>query len=134
MAQPHKATQQKTRKKSKVNITHGLAYIAAQFNNTIITLTDTQGNVLAWSSAGKCGFKGSRKGTPFAAQVAAEDVATRAVEQFGLKYIEVYPQGPGSGKEAAIRTLRACALTIDSINDRTPIAHNGPRPRKPRSV
>jgi small subunit ribosomal protein S11 len=123
-----------SRKKSKMHVSHGQAHITAKFNNTIITLTDTQGNVIAWSSAGACGFKGSRKGTPFAAQVAAEKAAKKAKEMCGLTYLEVYVEGPGSGREAAIRILKACDLVIDKIVDVTPIPHNGCRPAKKRRV
>lgn len=123
-----------SRKKSKSHVSHGQAHITAKFNNTIITLTDSQGNVIAWSSAGGCGFKGSRKGTPFAAQVAAEKAAKKARELCGLTYVEVYVQGPGSGREAAIRTLRSCDLHVEKIVDVTPIPHNGCRPSKKRRV
>jgi small subunit ribosomal protein S11 len=122
------------KKKSKSHVSHGQAHITAKFNNTIITLTDSQGNVIAWSSSGNCGFKGSRKGTPFAAQVAAEKVAKKAKEVCGLAYVEVYVQGPGSGREAAIRTLSACDLFVGKIVDTTPIPHNGCRPSKKRRV
>jgi small subunit ribosomal protein S11 len=122
------------RKKSKSQVTHGQAHITAKFNNTLITLTDAQGNVIAQSSSGSCGFKGSRKGTPFAAQVAAERVAKKAKELCGLTYIDVLVQGPGSGREAAIRTLRSCELNILDIKDVTPIPHNGCRPPKKRRV
>jgi small subunit ribosomal protein S11 len=124
----------KSKSKSKSHVSHGQAHITSKFNNTIITLTDSQGNVIAWSSAGNCGFKGSRKGTPFAAQVAAEKVAKRAKEVCGLTYVEVYVQGPGSGREAAIRTLRACDLIVEKIVDTTSIPHNGCRPSKKRRV
>jgi small subunit ribosomal protein S11 len=124
----------KSSKKSKSQVQHGQAHITAKFNNTIITLTDAQGNVVAWSSAGECGFKGSRKGTPFAAQVAAEKAAKRAKEVCGLTYIDAYVQGAGSGRESALRTLRNCDLQIDKIFDMTPIPHNGCRPSKKRRV
>lgn len=123
-----------SRKKSRSQMPHGQAHITAKFNNTIITLTDSQGNTIAWSSSGSCGFKGSRKGTPFAAQVAAEKAAKQAKELTGLTYIEVYVQGPGSGREAAIRTLKACDLYIERIVDVTPVPHNGCRPPKRRRV
>jgi small subunit ribosomal protein S11 len=123
-----------SRKKSKSNVSHGQAHITAKFNNTIITLTDSQGNVIAWSSSGNCGFKGSRKGTPFAAQVAAEKAAKKAKELCGLTHIVVFVQGPGSGREAAIRTLRGCDLNVERIDDVTPIPHNGCRPSKKRRV
>jgi len=124
-----------TRKKSKSHVTHGQAHITAKFNNTIITLTDSLGNVISWSSSGACGFKGSRKGTPFAATVAADKAAKKAIEICGsqLKNLEAFIQGPGSGREAALRTLKG-DFTIDKITDTTPIPHNGPRPSKKRRV
>jgi small subunit ribosomal protein S11 len=122
-----------SRKKSKSTVSRGQAHIIAKFNNTIITLTDSQGATIAWSSAGDCGFKGSRKGTPFAAQVAAEKASKKARE-FGLTYVEVYVKGAGSGREAAIRMLRSCDLVVDKIVDVTPIPHNGVRPSKKRRV
>ena len=121
------------RKKSKSHVTHGQAHITAKFNNTLVTITDSQGAVVSWSSAGACGFKGSRKGTPFAAQVAAEKAAKAAKER-GLTYIEVYVQGPGGGREAAIRVLKSCDLIVEKIVDVTPIPHNGCRPSKRRRV
>jgi len=111
----------------------GRAYIQSTFNNTTITLTDPQGNVIAWGSAGLAGFKGSRKGTPYAAQLAAE-VAVRRAREFGLQQVDVYVKGPGSGREAALRSLQASGLTISSIRDVTPIPHNGCRPPKRRRV
>ena len=122
-------------KKNKVkkNIFFGIAYIKSTFNNTIISIADTSGNVLAWSSAGKKGFKGSRKSTPYAAQVAADDVASKAVE-LGLKTLTVEVKGPGSGRETALRALQARGFKIISIKDTTPIAHNGSRPPKKRRV
>lgn len=123
-----------SRKRSRSNVSHGQAHITAKFNNTLITLTDTQGNVIAWSTSGNCGFKGSRKGTPFAAQVAAEKAVKKAKELCGLTYVEVYVQGPGSGREAAIRTIKANDITVEKIVDVTPIPHNGCRPSKKRRV
>lgn len=123
-----------SKKKSKTRVSHGQAHITAKFNNTIVTLTDAQGNVIAWSSSGACGFKGSRKGTPFAAQVAAEKAAKQAKDVYGLTYVDVYVQGAGGGKEAAIRTLRASELEVQKIVDVTPISHNGCRPSKKRRV
>ena len=122
-------------KKNKVkkNILYGIAYIKSTFNNTIISIADTSGNVVAWSSAGKKGFKGSRKSTPYAAQVAADDVASKAVE-LGLKTLTVEVKGPGSGRETALRALQARGFKIVSIKDTTPIAHNGSRPPKKRRV
>lgn len=121
------------RRKEKKNIEHGCAHIKSTFNNSIVTLTDRAGNALSWSSAGALGFKGSRKGTPFAAQMAAETAAGAAMEH-GLKSIEVYVKGPGAGREAAIRSLQAAGLEITLIKDVTPIPHNGCRPPKRRRV
>ena len=121
------------KKKVKKNIFFGIAYIKSTFNNTIISIADTSGNVLAWSSAGKKGFKGSRKSTPYAAQVAADDVASKAVE-LGLKTLTVEVKGPGSGRETALRALQARGFKIISIKDTTPMPHNGTRPPKKRRV
>ena len=121
------------RKKEKKNIQNGIAHIQSTFNNTIITITDMTGNVIAWSSAGVKGFKGSRKSTPYAAQQAAEDVAKKAMVH-GLKNIEVYIKGPGSGREAALRSLQSMGLIIKLIRDVTPIPHNGCRQPKRRRV
>ncbi|MEG1286778.1 MAG: 30S ribosomal protein S11 [Clostridium sp.] len=121
------------RKKDRKNVEHGAAHIKSTFNNSIVTLTDAQGNALSWSSAGALGFRGSRKSTPFAAQMAAETAAKTAMEH-GLKSIEVYVKGPGSGREAAIRSLQAAGLEVTLIKDVTPIPHNGCRPPKRRRV
>ena len=121
------------RRKERKNIEHGAAHIKSTFNNSIVTLTDAQGNALSWSSAGALGFRGSRKSTPFAAQMAAETAAKAAMEH-GLKSIEVYVKGPGSGREAAIRSLQAAGLEVTLIKDVTPIPHNGCRPPKRRRV
>lgn len=121
------------RKKERKNVEHGCAHIKSTFNNSIVTLTDVSGNVLSWSSAGGLGFKGSRKGTPFAAQMAAETAAKGAMEH-GLKSVDVYVKGPGAGREAAIRSLQAAGLEITLIKDVTPIPHNGCRPPKRRRV
>lgn len=121
------------KKKERKNILNGIAHIRSTFNNTIITITDTSGNAIAWSSAGSQGFKGSRKSTPFAAQVAAEIAAKKAMEH-GLQNIEVYVKGPGSGREAALRALQAAGFNITIIKDVTPIPHNGCRPPKRRRV
>lgn len=121
------------RRKDKKNVEHGCAHIKSTFNNSIVTLTDKVGNGLAWSSAGALGFKGSRKGTPFAAQMAAE-TASKAAMEHGLKSVEVYVKGPGAGREAAIRSLQAAGLEITLIKDVTPIPHNGCRPPKRRRV
>ncbi len=123
----------KVKRRERKNVPKGQAHIQSTFNNTIITLTDPKGNVLAWGSAGSSDFKGSRKSTPYAAQVAAEGAARRAMEH-GLRQIEVYVKGPGSGREAAIRSLQASGLSVVSITDVTPIPHNGCRPPKRRRV
>jgi len=123
----------KPKRKERKNIEHGVAHIRSTFNNTIVTITDTRGNALAWASAGALGFKGSRKSTPFAAQMAAEQAAKAAMEH-GLKQIEVYVKGPGAGREAAIRSLQAAGLEVNLIKDVTPIPHNGCRPPKRRRV
>jgi small subunit ribosomal protein S11 len=121
------------KKKEKKNVPTGVAHVQSTFNNTIITITDLEGRVVSWSSAGSMGFKGSRKGTPFAAQVAGEDTARKAKEH-GVRRVEVYVKGPGSGREAAIRALQAAGLQISIIKDVTPIPHNGCRPPKRRRV
>ena len=123
----------KVRRKEKKNISSGVAHVNASFNNTMITITDAQGNTIAWSSSGTKGFKGSRKSTPYAAQVAAEDAGKKAQEH-GMKVLEVEVTGPGSGRESALRALQAVGLQITSIRDVTPIPHNGCRPRKRRRV
>jgi small subunit ribosomal protein S11 len=123
----------RVRRRERKNITSGLAHVNASFNNTMITITDVQGNSIAWSSAGSQGFKGSRKSTPFAAQVAAEDCARKAKEH-GVKNLEVEVKGPGSGRESALRALQAAGFQIASIRDVSPIPHNGCRPRKRRRV
>jgi len=121
------------KKKERRNIPRGVAHIQSTFNNTIVTITDMDGNVVAWSSAGTQGFKGSRKSTPFAAQLAAEDAARKAMEQ-GMRSIEVLIKGPGAGREAALRSLQAVGISISLIKDVTPIPHNGCRPPKRRRV
>jgi small subunit ribosomal protein S11 len=123
----------KTRKRDRKVSTTGVAHVQASFNNTIVTITDTDGHVITWASAGKVGFKGSRKSTPFAAQVAAEASAREALN-LGMKRVEVWVKGPGSGREAAIRSLQAAGLEISAIKDVTPIPHNGCRPPKRRRV
>jgi small subunit ribosomal protein S11 len=123
----------KSRKRVRKNIQSGIAHIQATFNNTIITITDVQGNALAWSSAGSRGFKGSRKSTPFAAQLAAED-AGRKAQEHGVRSLAVYVNGPGSGREAALRALHTTGFKITSIRDVTPVPHNGCRPPKRRRV
>ncbi len=120
-------------KRIRRGISEGRAYIQSTFNNTIVTITDMEGNVIAWGSSGAAGFKGSRKGTPYAAQLAARGAARQAASG-GLRQVEVYIKGPGSGREAAIRTLQTCGLTVTGIRDVTPIPHNGCRPRGRRRV
>lgn len=132
MAQPKTKRVVKKRKEKK-NIERGQAHIRSSFNNTMVTITDTAGNALSWSSAGGLGFRGSRKSTPFAAQMAAETAAKAAMEH-GLRTVEVYVKGPGSGREAAIRALQAAGLEVNMIKDVTPIPHNGCRPPKRRRV
>ena len=132
MAKKGKKTTRVRRRQSK-NIERGQAHISSTFNNTMVTLTDLQGNVLSWASAGQLGFRGSRKSTPFAAQQAAEEAAKKAMEH-GLKSVEVFVKGPGSGREAAIRSLQAAGLEVNMIKDVTPIPHNGCRPPKRRRV
>ena len=123
----------RVRRRERKNITSGVAHVNATFNNTMITITDAQGNAIAWSSAGSQGFKGSRKSTPYAAQMAGEDAGKKAMEH-GMKTLEVEVKGPGAGRESALRALQAIGFTITSIRDVTPIPHNGCRPRKRRRV
>ncbi len=123
----------RVKKRERKNIVTGVAHVAASFNNTMITITDAQGNAIAWSSAGTMGFKGSRKSTPYAAQVAAEDAGRKAMEH-GMRTVEVNVSGPGSGRESALRALQAVGFTVTSIRDVTPIPHNGCRPPKRRRV
>jgi small subunit ribosomal protein S11 len=128
-----KAAAQRVRRRERKNITSGVAHVNASFNNTMITITDAQGNTIAWSSSGSAGFKGSRKSTPYAAQIAADAAARKAAEH-GVKTLEVEVKGPGSGRESALRALQAAGFTITSIKDVTPIPHNGCRPPKRRRV
>jgi small subunit ribosomal protein S11 len=123
----------KVRRKEKKNVAHGHAHIKSTFNNTIVSITDPSGNVISWASAGHVGFKGSRKSTPYAAQMAAEDAGKKAAEH-GVKTLEVNVSGPGSGRESALRALQAAGMTITTIRDVTPIPHNGCRPPKRRRV
>ncbi|MEO7804763.1 MAG: 30S ribosomal protein S11 [Actinomycetota bacterium] len=127
------AKTKKPKKKEKKNILHGQAHIKSTFNNTIVSITDLEGNSLSWASAGNVGFKGSRKSTPFAAQLAAE-AASRRAQEHGVRKVDVYVKGPGSGRETAIRSLQASGLEVLGINDVTPVPHNGCRPRKRRRV
>lgn len=130
-----KAKKRVTRRKKKIkrNIERGQAHIRSTFNNTIISISDNEGNIVAWSSSGKVGYQGSRKSTPFAAQIAAEDAAQQAMDQ-GMKEVEIFVKGPGSGRESAIRSLQAAGLNVSLIKDVTPIPHNGCRPPKRRRV
>jgi len=130
---PKTARAKKVRPKEKKNVAHGHAHIKSTFNNTIISITDPTGAVIAWASAGQVGFKGSRKSTPFAAQLAAESAARRAMEH-GMRKVDVFVKGPGSGRETAIRSLQATGLEVGSISDVTPVPHNGTRPPKRRRV
>jgi small subunit ribosomal protein S11 len=126
-------TASRTKKKERKNILNGVAHIRSTFNNTIVTITDTGGNAISWATAGSQGFKGSRKSTPFAAQIAAETAGKKAMEH-GVQNLEVYVKGPGSGREAALRALQAAGFNITAIKDVTPIPHNGCRPPKRRRV
>ena len=126
-------SQTKVKKKEKKNISNAIAHVNSSFNNTLITITDYQGNTIAWSSAGSMGFKGSRKSTPYAAQLAAEDAGKKASEH-GVKIIDIEVQGPGSGRESALRALQIVGFQVNSIRDVTPIPHNGCRPKKRRRV
>jgi small subunit ribosomal protein S11 len=128
-----KAVRKSGKKKEKKNISEGVAHIQSTFNNTIVTITDLSGNVISWSSAGLQGFKGSRKSTPFAAQMAAEDAVRKAKEQ-GMRKVQVFIKGPGAGRESALRSLQLAGLTITMIRDVTPVPHNGCRPPKRRRV
>jgi len=127
-------TKKRTKAKARTSVQVGIAHIHATFNNTLVTITDTNGNALAWSSAGSRGFKGSRKSTPYAAGVAAEDAAKKAQELYGLKKISVYLKGPGTGRESAMRSLQSAGLKITKIRDVTPLPHNGCRSPKRRRV
>jgi small subunit ribosomal protein S11 len=128
-----KAATQRVRRSERKNITSGIAHVSATFNNTMVTIADVQGNTIAWSSAGGMGFRGSRKSTPYAAQVAAEDAGKKAMEH-GMKTLEVRVKGPGSGRESALRALQTIGLVVTSIKDVTPVPHNGCRPPKRRRV
>lgn len=133
MAKPNNQAAGRVRRRERKNITAGLVHVNSTFNNTIITISDAQGNTISWSSAGSQGFKGSRKSTPYAAQVAAED-AGRKAQEHGMKTLDVTVKGPGSGRESALRALQSIGFTINSIKDVTPIPHNGVRPPKKRRV
>ena len=131
MAKP--AASARLRRRERKNITAGVAHVNASFNNTMITIADAQGNAISWSSAGSMGFKGSRKSTPYAAQMAAED-AGRKAQEHGMKTLEIFVKGPGSGRESALRALQSIGFQVTAIRDVTPIPHNGVRPRKRRRV
>ncbi|MCU1493558.1 MAG: ribosomal protein [Acidimicrobiaceae bacterium] len=133
MAKPTKPGGRRPRKRERKNVVHGVAHVKSSFNNTIVSITDHEGNVIAWASAGNVGFKGSRKSTPFAAQMAAEQCARRAMEH-GVRRVDVLVRGPGSGRETAIRSLSAVGIEVTGIKDVTPIPHNGCRPKKRRRV
>jgi small subunit ribosomal protein S11 len=133
MAERQRRTATRGRRRERKNVPRGNAYIMASFNNTIVTITDPDGNVLSWASSGTVGFKGSRKSTPYAAGQAAENAARKAMEN-GMRQVEVFVKGPGAGREAAIRSLQGAGLGVDAIIDITPIAHNGCRPPKKRRV
>ena len=133
MAKAEKKERKGAKKKEKRNVPHGVVHIQATFNNTIVSITDPEGNLLSWSSAGRIGFKGSRKGTPFAAQVAAQNAGNSAKDA-GMRSVDVLVNGPGAGRESAVRALQAAGIDIRSIKDATPIPHNGCRPRKRRRV
>ena len=132
-AESSKKEKKGAKRKEKRNVPHGVAHIQATFNNTIVTISDPEGGVLAWSSAGRIGFKGSRKGTPFAAQVAAQNCGNQAKDT-GIRSVDVMVKGPGAGRESAVRALQAAGIEVKSIKDVTPIPHNGCRPRKRRRV
>ncbi len=129
---PRKGT--RTRRRERRVVAYGRAYIQSTFNNTIVTLTDQEGGVLAWASSGTVGFKGTKKGTPFAARLAAESAARKAMDSYGMKRVDVYVKGPGSGRETAIRSLQSAGLEIATIRDVTPIPHNGCRPPRRRRI
>jgi small subunit ribosomal protein S11 len=133
MAKTTKPGGRRPRRRERKNVTHGVAHIKSSFNNTIVSISDHEGNVLAWASAGNVGFKGSRKSTPFAAQMAAEQCARRAMEH-GVRRVDVLVRGPGSGRETAIRSLASAGIEVTGIKDVTPIPHNGCRPKKRRRV
>jgi len=133
MAKPKPGAARRTRKRERKNVTHGVAHIKSSFNNTIIAFTDQSGNVISWASAGNVGFKGSRKSTPYAAQMAAESAARRAMEH-GVRKVDVQVKGPGSGRETAIRSIQNTGIEVTGIKDVTPVPHNGCRPPKRRRV
>ncbi len=134
MARPQRRRDRRSSRREKKSVPHGQVHIHATFNNTIITITDLQGNTLCWGSAGSAGFKGSRKSTPFAAQLAARSVASTAKSDFNVREVDIFVKGPGPGRESSIRSLQAAGLTVVSITDITPLPHNGCRPPKKRRV
>jgi len=134
VARPQRRRDRRSVRRERKNVPHGQAHIHASFNNTIVTITDLQGNALCWASSGSSGFKGSRKSTPFAAQLAAQSVANTARSEFNVREVDVFVKGPGPGRESSIRSLQAAGLTVLSITDITPLPHNGCRPPKKRRV
>ncbi len=134
MARPQRRRDRRSIRREKKNVLHGQVHVHASFNNTIVTITDLQGNTLCWASSGSSGFKGSRKSTPFAAQLAAQSAANTARNEYNLREVDVYVKGPGPGRESSIRSLQAAGLTVVSITDITPLPHNGCRPPKKRRV
>ncbi len=134
MARPQRRRDRRSSRRERKNVPHGQVHIHASFNNTIITITDLEGNTLCWASSGSSGFKGSRKSTPFAAQLAAQNAANTAKNDFNLREVDVFVKGPGPGRESSIRSLQTAGLTVLSITDVTPIPHNGCRPPKKRRV
>lgn len=134
MARPQRRRDRRTVRRERKNVPHGQAHIHASFNNTIVTITDQQGNTLCWASSGSSGFKGSRKSTPFAAQLAAQSAAGTARGDFNMREVDVFVKGPGPGRESSIRSIQAAGLTVLSITDITPVPHNGCRPPKKRRV
>jgi small subunit ribosomal protein S11 len=134
VARPQRRRDRRTIRRERKNVPHGQVHIHASFNNTIVTITDLQGNTLCWASSGTAGFKGSRKSTPFAAQLAAQSVAGSARSEFNVREVDIFVKGPGPGRESSIRSLQAAGLTVLSITDITPLPHNGCRPPKKRRV
>ena len=133
MARGKKKSEKKSRRREKISVPHAITHISSTFNNTVVTITDQDGNVLCWSSGGKVGFKGSRKGTPFAAQLAAQDAVQKS-KDYSVRSVDVRVKGPGSGRESALRAIQASGIEVKSIKDVTPIPHNGCRPPKKRRV
>jgi small subunit ribosomal protein S11 len=134
MAKEKKGTKKGGKRREKRSVPHGVAHIRSTFNNTLVTISDPEGNAISWSSAGRIGFKGSRKGTPFAAQVAGQNAAQTARDTVGMRSVDVLVRGPGGGRESAVRAIQSAGIDVKSIRDVTPIPHNGTRPRKRRRV